>query len=291
MIPLLLLVLMPAAAFGQAEWQMLFDGQKTPGLSTMNEGGFPAKSWRVHEGVLEAVPGSAWKDLVTDASYGDFELEWEWKLAAGANSGVKYKVQAQVPQPETLIHRGMVVRGAAMWTALLVLMLALLATRKVAKWPHRARVAYWIGLALVGFMTGSTYWGLHLLNVMSESQAVGPEYQMIDDSTQRDASAKSGGLYELFAPAGLFAKAPGEWNESRLVVRGAMVEHWLNGQPALRYQLGSAAFRSAVSRSKFRVIQGYAEAARAPVAFQHHGGGCEFRVIRIRELPRSLPGS
>lgn len=31
-------------------------------------------------------------DLMTEATFGGFELTWEWKVAPGANSGVKYNV-------------------------------------------------------------------------------------------------------------------------------------------------------------------------------------------------------
>lgn len=52
---------------------------------------FPADKWTCADGVLRSVPGRR-VDLVTRAEYEDFELELEWKVAHGANSGIMYGV-------------------------------------------------------------------------------------------------------------------------------------------------------------------------------------------------------
>ena len=52
---------------------------------------FPDGKWACEDGVLRSVPGRR-VDLVTRAEYEDFELELEWKVARGANSGVMYGV-------------------------------------------------------------------------------------------------------------------------------------------------------------------------------------------------------
>jgi hypothetical protein len=54
---------------------------------------FAAASWRVHDGVFEAVPGAPRTDLVSRARYGDFVFEFECALPAGGNSGVLYRVR------------------------------------------------------------------------------------------------------------------------------------------------------------------------------------------------------
>jgi hypothetical protein len=50
-----------------------------------------ADRWVVEAGELRTVPGSG-IDLVTRDTYGDFELEFEWRVAPGGNSGVMYRV-------------------------------------------------------------------------------------------------------------------------------------------------------------------------------------------------------
>lgn len=48
------------------------------------------KGWEVVDGVIHRVGKAG--DLVSTKEYGDFELEWEWKISPGGNSGVKYRV-------------------------------------------------------------------------------------------------------------------------------------------------------------------------------------------------------
>ena len=44
---------------------------------------------------------------------------------------------------------------------------------------------------------------------------------------------------EALLAQGQPVKAPGEWNQSRLVVEGQVVEQWLNGKLVKTYQVGS----------------------------------------------------
>jgi hypothetical protein len=73
------------------EWRILFDGVGTDALRGYGMDGFPADRWVVEDGELRTVPGSG-IDLVTGETFGDFELEFEWRVAPGGNSGVMYRV-------------------------------------------------------------------------------------------------------------------------------------------------------------------------------------------------------
>jgi len=73
------------------QWEVLFDGSSSPALRGYGQPGFPGGSWRVDAGRLRAVPGQP-VDLITDATYGDFELEFTWQVSEGGNSGVMYRV-------------------------------------------------------------------------------------------------------------------------------------------------------------------------------------------------------
>ena len=73
------------------EWQVLFDGTATDALRGYGMDGFPADRWVVEDGELRTVPGSG-IDLVTRETFGDFEIEFEWRVAPGGNSGVIYRV-------------------------------------------------------------------------------------------------------------------------------------------------------------------------------------------------------
>lgn len=52
---------------------------------------FPEGKWTCEDGVLRSIPGKR-VDVMTRGEYEDFELELEWKVAHGANSGIMYGV-------------------------------------------------------------------------------------------------------------------------------------------------------------------------------------------------------
>jgi hypothetical protein len=80
------------AAEKAAGWKLLFDGKSTAGWRTYKN--LPADSWEVADGQLhckrEGVTHHA--DLVTEGQYTSFELQLDWKIEKGANSGVLYHV-------------------------------------------------------------------------------------------------------------------------------------------------------------------------------------------------------
>jgi hypothetical protein len=75
-------------------WKLLFDGKTTQGWHTFKKQTFPDKGWVVEGGWLHCLGlGGGNKgggEIVSDAEFNDFELQWEWKLARAGNSGVKY---------------------------------------------------------------------------------------------------------------------------------------------------------------------------------------------------------
>lgn len=71
-----------------AQWISLFDGKSFAGWDKRND------LWAIEEGAITSVPGGARRgDLMTLEKFRDFELEFEWKVAKGANAGVKYRLQ------------------------------------------------------------------------------------------------------------------------------------------------------------------------------------------------------
>lgn len=78
-------------------WRLLFNGKSSAGWIGAYKKGFPEKGWQIKEGNLtvlssegkEAANGG---DIVTKDLFNAFDLSFEFKLTAGANSGVKYFV-------------------------------------------------------------------------------------------------------------------------------------------------------------------------------------------------------
>jgi len=111
----------------------------------------------------------------------------------------------------------------------------------------------------------------------------GPEFQILDDE-QNDLH-RTGANYALHAAAEHPAtRNPDGWNEARIVVRGARVEHWLNGVRVVDYELGSDDWRARVANSKFDWMPDYGLAPEGHVALQAHGSPVWFRHVRIRRL-------
>ncbi len=115
-----------------------------------------------------------------------------------------------------------------------------------------------------------------------------PEYQLLDDPNHRDGGDRltsAGAAYALYpAPAGM-VKPAGEWNATRIVVKGPHVEHWLNGTKLLEYELWSPDWEAKVKASKFVEWPKYGRARKGHIAIQgDHGGELALRNIRIREL-------
>jgi nucleoside transporter len=80
-----------------SSWIILFDGSSLDAWRGYRRTETPA-AWRIEEGALAFVPGGdGGGDLVTRAQFGDFELELDWRVAPGANSGIFYRAQETKP--------------------------------------------------------------------------------------------------------------------------------------------------------------------------------------------------
>lgn len=115
----------------------------------------------------------------------------------------------------------------------------------------------------------------------------GPEYQVLDDPNYPDGKSlltSAGSVFGLYAIPRHLARPAGEWNQGRIVVRDAHVEHWLNGVKAAVYVLGSPDFQKRVANSKFHQWPDFGRADSGYIDLQDHGFEVAFRDIRIREL-------
>lgn len=195
-------------------WQSLFDGKSTAGWRGYGKADFPKRGWVVEDGCLHLLPHGNGGDIITVAQFTDFELHWEWRLAARANNGIKYLVTE------------------------------------------------------------------------SRRDAPGHEYQMVDEATVAEPKARTATFYDVLpTQTKIHVKPPGDWNQSRLVIQGNHVEHWLNGEKVLEYELGSPEVKAAVAQSKFKNAAGFGEKIKGHIMLTDHHGETWFRNIRLRELP------
>lgn len=90
-----------------AGWRPLFDGHSFAGWRGLGQAGVPTAHWTIEDGAIKKIASgkvavqadgqpAAGGDLMTDRTFRDFELAWDWKVTPGANSGVKYNVSEEL---------------------------------------------------------------------------------------------------------------------------------------------------------------------------------------------------
>jgi len=125
-------------------------------------------------------------------------------------------------------------------------------------------------------------------NLPNPTKGVGFEYQMIDDEGHPDGKRggrlhQTGALYDVIEPAAdKKMNAVGEWNSSRVVVKGNHVEQWLNGAKTVEFEMGSDALKELVAKSKFKTNAGFGEKTKSPILLQDHGDEVTVRSIKVR---------
>jgi hypothetical protein len=116
--------------------------------------------------------------------------------------------------------------------------------------------------------------------------ALGLEYQILDDGKHRDgkiSTHRTGCLYDLFAANENKKLNPvGEWNTSRILMRGDKVEHWLNGEVIVAFELWSDEFNKALAKSKYKNNKNFGKTDPGHIVFQEHQDKVWFRNIRIK---------
>jgi Domain of Unknown Function (DUF1080) len=78
-------------------WRLLFDGSTAKGWKSARGADFPEKGWEINDGAIHVLPFNGGEsanggDIISEEQFGAFDLTFEFKYAAGANSGVKYFV-------------------------------------------------------------------------------------------------------------------------------------------------------------------------------------------------------
>ncbi len=74
----------------KAGWQNLFNGQNTVRWRGFLKEEFPKIGWIVEHDALKHISQGGGGSIVTKNRYREFDFRFEWRVATGANSGVKY---------------------------------------------------------------------------------------------------------------------------------------------------------------------------------------------------------
>ena len=264
------LLLAAALAWGQENtltpqekhdgWILLFDGKTFNNWRDPAKFNVPGDGWLIENGCLRSKP-NPWvrDDLMTQQSFDDFDLKWDFKLTPGANSGLKYRIQHTI----------------------------FLDVKKLTPGPNgfEGQVGREINDPKSDRATMAK-------DSHGEAYTVSFEYQLLDNERHPDGRAGpdrlTGSLYRMIPASQAAAKPVGEWNSARLIVKGNHVEHWLNGVKVVEGRLDDPQVQEGI-----RKRWGPAPAIRmmllrpmmdGPVALQHHNNEAWFRNIKIKRL-------
>jgi Domain of Unknown Function (DUF1080) len=242
-------------------WALLFDGHTLRNWQDPRTLTPPGDGWSIQDGCIQSqAKPRITEDLLSSETYRDFELAWEWKVAPGGNSGVKYRIQ-EIP---VLCD----------------------ATKKPGAKRFEDQVEY-------ALLHKSFERSLIPAEQKAQLYTVGFEYQMIDDARHLDAQRgglyQTAALYSILAPSKKASRPAGEFNQSRLVVRGRHFEHWLNGEKVIDVTATPEMLKQALAHrwgADSQVVKLLAEQPRTEcvITLQNHGNEAWFRDIKIRRF-------
>jgi hypothetical protein len=117
--------------------------------------------------------------------------------------------------------------------------------------------------------------------------ATGPEYQLLDDLGYPDRLENhqyTAANYGMHAAENAPVRPAGEWNSTRIVVDNGRVEHWLNGQKVVDYELWTDDWQKLLDEGKWDDFPAYGTYREGHIALQDHGDKVWFRNMKIKVL-------
>jgi hypothetical protein len=112
------------------------------------------------------------------------------------------------------------------------------------------------------------------------------EYQILDNNVHADGKnprTSAASLYFCMAPSHDATKPVGEWNEGRIVCKGTIIQHWLNGKKVIHFDYSDPRWAFNVDMLEKRGAK--LPARGAHLSLQDHGDPVWYRAIKLRTLP------
>lgn len=136
--------------------------------------------------------------------------------------------------------------------------------------------------------------GIFYLAIESEGEPIyhnAPEFQILDNvyhTTDQDSAVYknhlAGDNYDLHAGENDYTNGLNEWNTIKLVHNNGKVEHYMNGNKTIEYEINSADWKKRVAGSKFKEYPNYGLAKSGHIGLQDHNNKISFRNLKIKKL-------
>ena len=233
-------------------WKLLFNGKDMSGWDDPRQKTPAGDAWTLEDGCLKAHANpKITEDLFTQDTFGDFDLVFDWRISRGGNSGVKYRIQDHV-----FLRDGRIGRFEDL-----------------------------VNHSLKDRRTDRPSKG--------QDYVIGFEYQILDNARNSDARAglshTAGALYDMVPPERDASRPVGEFNHSRIVLKGTHVEQWLNGVKVVDADLAAPEIKQHIAKrwtanSPVYNLLGGQPKHECPISLQNHGDEVWFRNIKIRVI-------
>jgi hypothetical protein len=184
----------------RAKFELLFNGRDLDGWTHSG-------NWKIKDGAITREGRGGSLTYAVKKVPDDFELRFEWKVAAGSNSGVYYR-------------------------------------------PGQY------------------------------------EYQILDNAVHADGKnprTSAASLYFCMAPSHDATAPVGEWNAGRIVCKGSVIQHWLNGEKVIDFDYSDPKWEFNVTLLRQRGAD--LNSRGGSLYLQDHGDPVWYRSIRMRTIP------
>ena len=127
----------------------------------------------------------------------------------------------------------------------------------------------------------------HVTEKYEKPYLSGPEYQIIDDigfPQKLEEWQKTGADYAMYLASSRPTHPVGQYNTSRIIVKGAHREYWLNNVKVVDFEAFTPDWKNRKATGKWKIAPDYGIAKSGYICLQDHGGGVWFKNIKIRKL-------
>ena len=231
-------------------WKFLFDGKTSNGWRSAKGNDFPNKGWNITNGqlIIESSDGSESRnggDIVTIEKFKNFELELDFMVSKGGNSGIKYFVDTEKYK----------VQGSSIG-----LEFKILDDFNHPDAKKRVKV----------YELSSDKESL-VKDYIKSNRTVGSLYDLIEAKNLNEPRSKRPVRHDT-------------WHRARIISKNGNIEHWLDNIKVLEYNRYSQVFDALVQYSKYSKYEDFGKLESGNILLQDHGDLVKYKNIKIRPI-------